>query len=85
MLVHINNKLSCPKKSCNKQFKSIGDLNRHVKSHTKGGWYHCDHCDYKNKDKCNTDSHMRVHSTDDESRCECDKCGKKMRFSTQFK
>ena len=85
MLVHINNKLSCPKKSCDRQFKSSGDLNRHVKSHTKGGWYHCDHCDYKNKDKRNTDSHMRVHSTDDESRYECDKCGKKMRFSTQFK
>ena len=78
MLVYIKNKLSCPKKSCNNQFKSIGDLNRHMKSHTKGGWYHCDHCDYKNKDKCNTDSHMRTHSTEEESRYECDKCGKKM-------
>ena len=65
MVVHTNNKLSCPKKSCDKQFKSIGDLNRHMKSHTKGGWYHCDHCDYKNKDKCNTDSHMRTHSTEE--------------------
>ena len=27
MQVHINNKLSCPKKSCDKQFKSIWDLN----------------------------------------------------------
>ena len=77
MLVHINNKLSCPKKSCDRQFKSISDLNRLVKSHTKGECYHCDHCDYKNKDKRNTDSHMRVHSTDDESRYECDKCSKK--------
>ena len=85
MLVHINNKLSCPKKSCDKQFKSIGDLNRHINSYSKGGWYHCDHCDYKNKDKHNTDSHIRTHSTEDEYRYECDKCGKKMCFSTQFK
>ena len=49
MLVHINNKLSCLKKSCDKQFKSIGDLNLHTKYHTKGSWYHCNHCDYKTK------------------------------------
>ena len=66
MLVHIHNKSSCPKKSCDKQFKSIGDLNRHINSYSKGGWYHCDHCDYKNKDKRNTDSHIRTHSTEDE-------------------
>ena len=86
MLVRINNnKLSYPKKSCDKQFKSVGDLNRHVRSHTKEGWYYYDHCDYKNKDKRNTGSHMRTHSTAEESYYECDKCGKKMRFSTQFK
>ena len=49
MMVHINNKLSCLKKSCDRQFKSIWDLNQHMNSHSKGGWYHCDHCDYKNK------------------------------------
>ena len=38
-----------------------------MNSHTKGGWYHCEHCDYKNKDKRNTDSHMRIHSTDEET------------------
>ena len=85
MLVHINKKLPCPKKNCNKEFKSIGDVNRHVKSHTKGGWHYCDFCDYKNKDKRNMDSHMRIHMTEDDSRYECDKCGKKMRFSTQYK
>ena len=77
MLVHINNKLSCPKKSCDKQFKGIGDLNHHMKTHTKGSWYHCDQCNYKNKDKCNTNSHMRTHSKEDEGRYECDKCHKK--------
>ena len=56
-----------------------------MNSHTKGGWFYCDHCDYKNKDKRNTDSHMRTHSTEEEYRYECDKCGKKMRFSTQYK
>ena len=86
MTVHISNKLSCPKKKCDKQFKNIWDLNRHMKCHTKGGWHYCDFCDYKNKDKRNTDSHMRIHSTDDDDKpYECEKCGKRMRFSTQFK
>ena len=85
MMVHISNKLSCTKKKCDKQFKSIWDLNRHMNSHSKGGWYHCDHCDYKNKDKQNTDSHMRTHSTEEDYCYECDKCGKRMCFSTQFK
>ena len=85
MMVHINNKLSCLKKSCDRKFKSIWDLNQHMNSHTKGGWFYCDHCHYKNKDKRNTDSHMRTHSTEEEYHYECDKCGKKMRFSTQYK
>ena len=48
-----------------------------MKSYPKGGWYYCDHSDSQNKDKCNTDSHMRTHSTEEEGRYECDKCGKK--------
>ena len=68
MTVHISNKLSCPKKKCDRQFKNIWDLNRHMNSHTKGGWYHCNFCDYKNKDKRNTDSHMRIHSMDEEDK-----------------
>ena len=39
MTVHIGNKLSCPKKKCDRQFKNIWDLNRHMKLHSKGGWY----------------------------------------------
>ena len=86
MTSHISNKLSCPKKKCDKQFKNIWDLNRHMRCHTKGGWHYCDFCDYKNKDKRNTDSHMRIHSTDDEDKpYECEKCGKRMRFSMQFR
>ena len=85
MSVNINKKLPCPKKNCKKEFKSIGDVNRHVKMHTKGSWHHCDFCNYKNKDKRNTESHMRTHIAEEDFRYECDKCGKKMRFSTQYK
>ena len=40
-------------------FKNVGDLNRHVRQHRRGNWFYCDFCDYKNKDKRNTDSHQR--------------------------
>ena len=83
--VHTTHKLSCPVKSCKKEFKNIGDLNRHEKKHKKGGWFKCTHCDYCNKDKRNTSSHMRTHQKEDEAQFECDKCHKKMRFSTQFR
>ena len=85
MVTHINKKLPCPKKSCDREFKNIGDLNRHMNVHTKGGWYYCDKCSYKNKDKRNTDSHRRKHDKPEDSHYECDKCGKKMKYSMQFK
>ena len=85
MATHINKKLPCPKKSCDKEFKSIGNLNRHMNVHTKGGWYYCDQCNYKNKDKRNTDLHMRKHDKLEDSHYKCKKCGKKMQYSTQFK
>lgn len=71
-------KLPCPKKSCDKEFKSISDLNSHMNVHTKGGWYYCDQCNYKNKDKRNTNSHMRTHDKPEDSCYECGKRGKKM-------
>ena len=40
---------------------------------------------YKNKDKRNTDSHRRKHNKPEDGRYECDKCGKKMKYSMQFK
>ena len=85
MVTHISKKLPCPKKSCDREFKNIGDLNRHMNVHTKGGWYYCDKCSYKNKDKRNTDSHRRKHDKPEDSHYECDKCGKKMKYSMQFK
>ena len=85
MVTHITKKLPCPKKSCDREFKNIGDLNSHMNVHTKGGWYYCDKYSYKNKDKRNTDSHRRKHDKPEDSRYECDKCGKKMKYSMQFK
>ena len=82
--VHINQKIPCPIKSCKRVFKGVGDVNRHVKTHKKGGWFKCNYCDYRNKDKRNTNSHMRTHQSVKDSRYECDKCHKRMRFSTQY-
>ena len=83
-MTHINIKLSCPKKNCDHEFKSIGDINRHIKTHSKGGWFKCDKCSYKNKNKQNTESHMHTYLSEEDGKYVCDKCGKKMRYSTQF-
>ena len=77
MVTHITKKLPCPKKSCDRDIKSIGDLNCHMNVHTKGCWYYCDQCSYKNKDKRNIDSHRRKHDKPEDGHYECDKCGKK--------
>ena len=74
--------LKCMKKNCDKCFKNVGDLNRHVKQHRRGNWFYCDFCDYKNKDKRNTDSHQRIHVVRDE-KYSCDTCKERFRFSTQ--
>ena len=66
------------------KFKSIGDINRHIKTHSKGGWFKCDKCSYKNKDKQNTESHMHTHTSEEDGKYECDKCGKIMIYSIQF-
>ena len=49
-LVHqADSTLECTEPGCDKKFKGVGDYNRHLKTHQDGGWYPCDHCDYKNK------------------------------------
>ena len=40
----------CQCKGCTHGFKNKGDLNQHLQSHQEG-WYWCDTCPYKNKDK----------------------------------
>ena len=86
-LVHYpESRLSCVNKTCGKKFKNPGDYNRHFKTHDKGSWYHCSQWSYKNKDKQNRDSHMRVHTPEgEEERNECPHCHKKLQFSTQVK
>ena len=76
----------CHHMGCEHSFKNKGDYNSHLNTHEEG-WYKCDSCSYKNKDKCNRDSHMRIHQKEGAGleRYHCEKCGKAMRFSTQMK
>ena len=76
----------CQHKGCDRSFKNRGDLNRHLHSHDDV-WYKCDSCPYKNKDKRNRDSHMRIHQEQGVGleHYNCAKCGKAMRFSTQLR
>ena len=85
--VHDNEaRLYCPYKTCDRSFKNVGDYNRHTKTHSAGGWYTCSICPYKNKDKRNRDSHVRVHTKKgDKERYECGRCHKQMRFSMQVR
>ena len=74
--------LKCMKKNCDKCFKNVGNLNQHVKHHKCWIWFYCDFCDYKNKDKRNTDSHQQIHVVGDE-KYSCNTCKERFRFSTQ--
>ena len=75
----------CQCQGCSCGFKNKGDLNQHLQSHLEG-WYWCDACPYKNKDKRNQDSHMRIHQKQGIGleRYKCKQCGKAMYFSTQM-
>ena len=75
--------LPCMRKNCDCTFKNLGDLNRHVSQHD-GVWYTCNFCTYCNKDKRNTNSHMRTHVEGNEL-YGCQHCGKCFRFSTQYR
>ena len=76
----------CKHKGCDHCFKNKGDFNRHMHSHDDV-WFKCDSCPYKNKDKRNRDSHLRIHQEKgiglERYHCEC--CGKAMRFNTQLR
>ena len=80
--IHRNVCHHCMFQNCKKFFKTVGDLNRHVKQHEQKNYYHCDYCTYKNLDKRNIESHMRLHVAGNE-RYWCSLCGKTFRFSTQ--
>ena len=76
----------CNHVGCSRGFKNKGDYNRHLQSHLEG-WYWCDTCTYKNKDKRNRDSHLRIHQQQGIGleRYVCKLCGKAMRFYTQLR
>ena len=78
--------VTCDHKGCDHGFKNKGDLNRHLHSHEEG-WYWCDYCPYRNKDKRNFDSHLRIYQEQGVGlECyHCKKWGKAMRFSTQLR
>ena len=81
-----NARFKCKHASCGKSFKNRGDMNRHEGTH-EDMWYYCAHCTYKNKDKRNRDSHARTHEAEGKGfeRYHCEKCGKSMRFNTQWR
>ena len=83
-LTHRDVRLYCMHKGCKKYFKAVGDLNWHVRQHDNALYYHCDYCMYKNLNKRNTKSHMRIHVTGNE-RYSCHLCGKPFKFSTQHR
>ena len=76
----------CKHKGCDRGFKNKGDFNRHMHSHDDV-WFKCDSCPYKNKDKRNRDSHMRIHQEKGIGleRYHCERCRKAMRFNTQLR
>ena len=84
-VIHDEGRFLCKQVNCNKSFKNKGDLTRHEGTHSDK-WYSCNHCSYKNKDKRNLESHSRTHEAKGQGleRYFCNRCGKYMRFNTQW-
>ena len=71
----------CVKPKCGKSYFSKGELDKHVKTHSKVLW-RCRLCTYTNRDERNLKSHMRVHSG--LKKYLCDNCLKLFKYDTQF-
>ena len=70
--VHSNNRFKCDREKCDKSFKNIGDLTRHLKQHNAPK-HKCPDCDYENVDIRNFESHRLYHSRITKHYCEhCD-------------
>ena len=67
-------------------FPHLQIQHRHIRTHKKGGWNYCTHkdCTYKNKDKRNVSSHMRVHLPEGDEPYVSKKCDKRFRYGTQY-
>ena len=71
----------CMHGKCDRTFKNIGDLNRHVCTHT-AKWIVCPDCpNYKTKDKRNFESHRQCHNQIEKYWCST--CGEGFIHSTQ--
>ena len=70
--VHSNTRFKCDREKCDKSFKNIGDLTRHLKQHNAPK-HKCPDCDYENADIRNFESHRLYHSRITKYYCEyCD-------------
>ena len=61
--------LKCDRVNCDKSFKNVGDLTRHLKQHTSTK-HKCPDCDYENVDLRNFESHRHRHSRITKYYCE---------------
>ena len=74
-------KHACTYTNCEKQFKNLGDRNRHVKEHSSP-WLQCPDCsEYKTRVKRDFKSHRLKHSKIE--RYFCESCGKGFVYNTQ--
>ena len=71
----------CIKPKCGKSYFSKGELDKHVKTHSKVLW-RCRLCTYTNHDERNLKSHMRVHSG--LRKYLCDNCLTLFKYDTQL-
>ena len=70
--VHSNTRFKCDREKCDKSFKNIGDLTRHLKQHNAPK-HKCPDCDYENADIRNFEAHRLYHSRITKYYCEyCD-------------
>ena len=72
----------CVKPKCGKSYFSKGELDKHVKTHSKKLWK-CTFCTYTNRDQRNLKSHMRVHSG--LKKYLCNNCRKLFKHDTQLR
>ena len=76
--------MSCPKKNCDHKFKDVGNLNCHVHTHKKVAGADVTIVTIKTRTYETLPLILRTHTKDGEQ-YECNKCHKKMCFSTQYK
>ena len=79
--VHSTTRHKCTYKSCIRDFKSIGDLTRHLKQHSSEK-HQCPDHEYSNADIRNFKSHRLKHSRI--AKFSCDVCQQEFIYNTQY-